>query len=313
MKKVLVTGGFGRVGKHVVETLLKDGYSVRIFDRKDTGAFKGKAEIFIGDLLKYDDVKNAVKGVDIVCHLAAVFPPFFFEEFTIFDVNVKGTFHVLQAIKEVGNIQKLVFASTDAVYATGSEYNPYDVPIKENMEAWPVNVYAICKYSTEIMIQKYSRLFNIPYVNLRIFWAMDSKEMIGLLFKAGNYMDNILAEDKVGLNPDDIVAPMQADGKIFHEHFCESRDVAQGFVLGIEREDVKNETFNLAAPDRLDYTKYYELIGKKLGKPFRKVRVKGIKDYEADISRTKSILGYKPVFTVEKMINEALTHNAQTK
>lgn len=309
MITVLVTGGFGRVGKHIVGELVKSGYRVKVFSTTDKRKQLGldeSVETITGDLTVYRDVLKAVRGADIVCHLAAVFPPFFFEEFRLFDVNVKGTFHVLQAMKECGGVKKLVFASTDAVYATGYSMDEYALPLTEEMPVWPTNVYGIFKYVNEKMIEKYARLYGFSYVNLRLFWLMDSAEMIDLLFRAKNYMDNILPEDKIGLEPDDIVAPLLENGEVFYEHFTETRDICQGVVLAIQNGNVKNETINLAAPDRLDYTKYYERIAAKLNKPCRKVRVKGLKNYEADMHKAVSLLGYSPKYSVEKMIEEAL-------
>lgn len=309
MTTVLVTGGFGRVGKHVVAQLVESGYKVRVFeltDRREALGLHESVETITGDLMVYKDVLRAVRGVDIVCHLAAVFPPFFFEEFRLFDVNVKGTFHVLQAMKECGNAKKLVFASTDAVYATGCSLDEYTSPLDETMPVWPINTYGIFKYMNEVMIEKYARLHGFSFVNLRFFWLMDASEMIDLLFRARNYMDNIVPEDREGLHPDDIVAPLLENGDVFFEHITETRDICQGIVLAIKNTGVGSETINLAAPDRLDYTKYYEIVASRLGKPCRRVRVKGLKNYEADIRKAKKLLGYSPEFSVRKMMDEAL-------
>lgn len=311
-KRVLVTGGFGRVGRQVIPLLLSDGYRIRVFDIVDNESvdFHKEVEICLGDITNYSDVKTSMEGVDMVCHLAALFPPFFFEEFKIFDVNVKGTFNVLQAIKEQGSIEKLVFASTDATYATGTSFDEYNKPLTEDMELWPINVYGIAKAINELMIEKYSRLFNIPYIILRFFWSMVPKEMVKLMFEARNYEDLICNEDKVGLKQDDIVAPILENGDVYYDHITDSRDIASGVHLALKNSNVVNEIFNIAGPDKLNYCVQAEKVAKALKRSFRKVRCKDIKNYEASIEKARSLLGYAPKYTMDKMIDEAIRENA---
>lgn len=306
-KKVLVTGGFGRVGSTVVPLLLKDGYDITIFGTKDhpESPYRGEVEVRIGNLADYDNVLDAVKDADIICHLAALFPPLYFNEAKIIEANVLGTFNVLQAMKETGK-KRLIFASTDAVYATGGSLDAYEKPLTEDMNTNPINVYGVTKVVNEAAIEKYARIFDISYVVLRFFWSMKSDEMVRLMFEARNYMDDIVEEDKDGLTEDTIVEVCCEDGSSYSDHITDVRDIGYSVYLAIKKEDVKNEIINIAAGDMVDYAKYSKRVAEKLHRPYRKVRVKGLKNYEADITKACTLLGYEPMHSMEEMISIAL-------
>lgn len=307
MKKVLVTGGFGRVGSAVIPMLLANGFQVRVLDIQDRPVdYHDQVEIVIGSLTDYDCVYRAVHDVDIVCHLAALFPPLFFEEAPIIETNVLGTFNILQAMKNSGTGKRLVFASTDATYATGGSMDTYSRPLQETDPLWPINVYGVTKVVNEVTIEKYSRLFGIPYTILRFFWSMRSDEMIRLMFEAHVYMDDIVPEDKENLGPDDIVDVRCEDGTPFRDHITDHRDIAQGVFKAIIHEDIKNEIFNIAAPDLVDYSVYSPKVARALNRDLRTVRVKGLKNYQADISKACKLLDYSPQHSMEEMVDEAI-------
>jgi nucleoside-diphosphate-sugar epimerase len=139
--RILVTGGAGFIGSHLVKALVKAGHSVRILDNFSTGSLEnlgdiaGSVELVVGDVRSYDVVEKAVKGVDAVIHLAALIdvaesiekPDLYF------DVNARGTYNIAKACK---GVSVLVFASTCAVYG-----EPVKLPVAED-----------CTHSTEIAI-----------------------------------------------------------------------------------------------------------------------------------------------------------------
>ena len=306
-KKVLVTGGFGRVGSSVIPMLLKDGYKVKVLGRHDKpdAPYRNDIEVCVGDLSNYEFVYNAIGDTDIVCHLAAQFPPLFFDEAKIIESNVLGTFNVLQAMKNSGR-KRIVFASTDAVYATGASLDAYKGPLTEDMPLNPINVYGITKVVNETAIKKYARLFDFSYVILRFFWSMRSEEMIRLMFEARNYINDILAEDRTGITEDTIIELRCEDGSKYYDHITDFRDIALGTYLAIKKDDVHNEVFNIAAQDLLDYSVQSKKIADSLKRSFRTVRVKGIKNYRGDIGKAQRILGYTPKYSMDDMIREAL-------
>ena len=307
-KNILVTGGFGRVGSQLIPLLLAQGHHVRILSRDDSpnSPFRNQVDVKLGDVAVYADVQKALQGMDVVCHLAALFPPLFFDETKIIEVNVLGTFNILQAIKEQGHIERIVFASTDAAYATGPSLDTYQDVLLEDQELWPINVYGITKVVDEVLIRKYSRLYQIPHVILRFFWSMVPAEMPRLMFEARNYMDLIVDEDKQGLSPSDIVVPCLESGEGFLDHITDSRDIARGVYLALINDKALNQTFNIAAADRLDYRIQSPKVAAALGRPLRFVRCRGLKNYEASIEKAHKLLGFTPQYSMDKMVEEAL-------
>ena len=138
-KKVLVTGADGFIGSHLVEALLKEGCNVRAFvyynafnswgwlDSFEQKKLK-KIDIFVGDIRDPSGVRKALKGVDIVFHLAALIgiPFSYHSPDSYIDTNIKGTLNVLQAGTE-SKTERILVTSTSEVYGTAKS-----IPIKEN-------------------------------------------------------------------------------------------------------------------------------------------------------------------------------------
>ena len=172
-KRVLVTGGAGFIGSHVVDRLVHEGYAVRVLDDLSSGKLaniqahldSGAAEFVKGDIRDQETVKEAVKGVCGVVHLAAqisvsrsVEDP----DFT-FDVNVAGTENLLAASAEAG-VGHFVFASSCAVYG-----EPQSLPVSEDTAAAPISPYAETKLLGERLCLGFSHQKRLRTVVLRFF------------------------------------------------------------------------------------------------------------------------------------------------
>lgn len=140
MKKVLVTGADGFIGSHLTESLLEKGYDVKAFTYYNSFNTWGwldtlpkekldQIEVFSGDVRDPNGVREAMKGVDQVFHLAALIAiPFSYHSPDSYvDTNIKGTLNVLQAARDLGT-EKIMVTSTSEVYGT-AQY----VPIDENI------------------------------------------------------------------------------------------------------------------------------------------------------------------------------------
>ena len=170
-KTVLVTGGAGFIGSHLVDRLISEGYRVRVIDNLSTGRLENlkhlennpNLEIIKGDLKNYNDALEAVKGVNTVFHYAAnpevrvstTNPRTHFEE------NVVATFNLLEAMREHG-VKELVFASSSSVYG-----EPEEIPVGEEAPVRPVSVYGASKAACENLIHAYTTLYGIKAVILR--------------------------------------------------------------------------------------------------------------------------------------------------
>jgi len=170
-KKVLVTGGAGFIGSHLVDRLVKEGFSVRVIDNLSSGRLENLAqhrddprvEVIIGDLKKMEDAIKAVDGVDTVFHFAAnpevrvstTNPEIHFNE------NVVATFNLLEAMRR-RDVKELVFASSSSVYG-----EPEQIPVSEDAPIRPVSVYGASKAACENLIHAYTKLYGIKAVILR--------------------------------------------------------------------------------------------------------------------------------------------------
>lgn len=176
MKKVLVTGADGFIGSHLVEMLVRRGYSVKAFvfynsfntwgwlDTLDQMVMQN-VEIFQGDIRDPHGVKQAMQGVDAVFHLAALIAiPFsYYSPDTYVDTNIRGTLNILQASRECGSIRTLI-TSTSEVYGT-AQY----VPIDEKHPFQGQSPYSATKIGADRLAESFFRSFQLPITIVRPF------------------------------------------------------------------------------------------------------------------------------------------------
>ena len=176
MKKVLVTGADGFIGSHLVEKLLEEGYSVRAFTYYNSFNTWGwldtfpkeklnEIEIFSGDIRDPNGVREAMKGMDWVFHLAALIAiPFSYHSPDSYvDTNIKGTLNVLQAARDLST-EKIMVTSTSEVYGT-AQY----VPIDEKHPFQGQSPYSATKIGADRLAESFYRSFNLPVAIVRPF------------------------------------------------------------------------------------------------------------------------------------------------
>lgn len=175
-KRVLVTGADGFIGSHLVERLIEEGCSVKAFcfynsfnswgwlDSLDKSTL-AKIEIFTGDIRDPHGVRTAVKGNEVVFHLAALIAiPFSYHSpDSYIDTNVKGTLNILNACRDF-DIERLLVTSTSEVYGT-AQY----VPIDEKHPKQPQSPYSASKIGADCIAESFYRSFNLPVTNVRPF------------------------------------------------------------------------------------------------------------------------------------------------
>lgn len=174
--KYLVTGADGFIGSHVVETLVRQGHDVRAFVLYNSfGSWgwlehaapdvKGRFEVFAGDIRDPHGVRTAMKGCDIVLHLAALIaiPYSYHSPDTYVDTNIKGTLNVVQAARELG-VQRVVHTSTSEVYGTARF-----VPITEDHPLQGQSPYSASKIGADQIALSFHASFGTPVAVLRPF------------------------------------------------------------------------------------------------------------------------------------------------
>lgn len=176
IKKILVTGSEGFIGSHLVEELLKDGYEVKAFVLYNSFNSWGwlddfpkekldNIDIFMGDVRDPNAVREAMRDVDAVLHLAALIaiPYSYYAPDAYVDTNIKGTLNILQAARDL-NIERVLITSTSEVYGT-AQY----VPIDEKHPYQGQSPYSATKIAADRLAESFYRSFNIPITIVRPF------------------------------------------------------------------------------------------------------------------------------------------------
>jgi nucleoside-diphosphate-sugar epimerase len=315
---VFLTGSSGRIGKRVLNKLLSRGYRVRalIHKNKPEGITGGDVEFVKGDILDRNQLIAAAEGSQIICHLAAtfdMFPPVVFEKdnTSLFDNILRGTFNLLEAARELSQFKLFVFASTDAVYATGPVR--YDTPITEETPIHPMpgRFYALAKAVGESLCRNYGMTYELPWTVIRINWALEEHELLRI-FNFEFWEEDLDPKDRQRLEPKlgggkGLLCPLFTDGSPAVDQIADPDDTAEGFALAIDHHDkAKNNIFNIAAPGPFRYQDFIETVASTLDKPYDSAVVKGYEPYSISNAKAQNLLGYKPRHTMQSMIEKAL-------
>lgn len=168
IKRVVVVGGAGFIGSHLVKGLLNAGYEVKVIDNLSAGkreAVDERAQLLVLDILSFDELVEAMTGVDYVFHLAAVpHVQYSIEEPAKTNlINVQGTLNVLMAASQT-KVKKLIYSASSAVYGDHEQ-----LPLTEDLPPRPLSPYAAQKYIGEVYAHTWSQVYNLPTVSLRYF------------------------------------------------------------------------------------------------------------------------------------------------
>ena len=278
--KVLVTGGSGFIGSHVVDKLKDKGVDVRVYDMV-MPTFRDDIEYYKGSILDYTSLGMAMSEIDIVYHLCAVADvkdvyedPHYSES-----INTRGTMNVLEASKKAGVI-KLIYGSTTWVY---SDADCDNVDESTPLHA-PSHLYTATKIASEYYCQAYAKLYGLKTTILRYGIPYGPRARGGAV---------IPIFVKKALNNESIT--IAGDGSQFRK-FVYVEDLAEGNVLGA-RKIADNKIYNLEGGIKISIKDIAETIKKILGD----VKIEYIEGRPGDFSgkeisnkKAKEELGWVP-------------------
>ncbi len=304
-KKVLVTGGAGFIGSHLVDRLVTEGYYVRVIDDLSSGKLdniqrhlsSGMLDFVQGDIRDASLVKKSVSDVDVVFHLAAIISvPFSVEHPDLtFDVNLYGTLNLLRSCIEKG-VNKFVFISSCAVYGdTGA------VPINEDTRPDPFSPYAESKLIGERYCLGFSERQLLKSVVLRFF------NVYGLRQGVSEYSGVITRFiDRIKEKSPLIV---YGDGSQTRDFVCVN-DIVDAILAAMKSDVAEGEVFNIGSGKPTSISALAEgvlqLTGEHLEIQYENPRTGDIQDSLADISKARKLLGYEPKVSLEDGLRELL-------
>ena len=311
--KILITGITGRIGANLAVQLVKDGHSVRGFvwprDSRVANLHGLGVELVSGSLTDRSQVEEAVKGSDIIFHLGAAFQgggPFTEEEY--FEINVRGTFNVLEAARSC-QVQQMIFASSDALY---EKYVPGGIqsPITESMPVEPRGAYALSKGLGEDLCLGYWRSYGVPVTICRFAMVRAADEILDFpqfylssLWQTYSELENTWKDTK----KESLVVLKDSRGRIFKKHIADARDIVHGCKCVIGKEKSAGQIYQLAGPSAFTWDEAVARLSEIRSLPVIEMEVSGIPTYyEFSIEKAQSELNFKPEFDIIRMIDDAL-------
>ncbi|MGF7119018.1 SDR family oxidoreductase [Methanobacterium oryzae] len=287
-KKVIVTGGLGFIGSHIVERL-NDNNEVLIIDDQSTGKIENikhldfsKIDTTLGDITKIN-LEEIFEGTDYVFHHAAKIsvPESLEDPLTSNEVNITGTLKILEAAKNM-DIKKVVLASSSAVYG-----DTESLPLNEENPLNPLSPYAATKAAGELYCNVFSKAYGLPTVALRYFNVFGPRQDPNSQYAAviPQFIDKML-KDKRPI--------IYGDGKQSRD-FISVKQIVDANILAAESKE--NGTFNIGLGKSTTINQLFEIINDVIGKDmepiYEKERPGDIKHSLADIQKAKSI-GFEP-------------------
>ena len=308
---VLVTGGAGFIGSHLVLALLNKGYNVKVFDNLTTGkidnlddACKNPRFAFVqGDIRNQTEIPQVTKNIQAVVHLAAQIDvaTSVSNPTQTHEINTTGTFNVLQAAAK-NHVKKFVFASSTAVYGEAKK-----LPITEETTLSPLSPYAASKVAGEAYCSTYANCYDLNTIMLRFFNVYgkgnENNPYSGVITK---FIQQAQKNETLTI---------EGDGKQARD-FIHVSDVVNAIILALESEELKGEPLNVCTGVPTSIIQLVDslkiVFGKELRTKHGSPRVGDIRTSYGDPTRAKRKLAFKskvPLLKgLEILLREGTSH-----
>ena len=312
-KNILVTGGAGFIGSNLCEVLLQNNNKVTCLDNFSTGK-RQNIESFLsnpnfklieGDIRELEDCHQACRGNDYVLHQAALgsVPRSITDPKTTNEVNISGFLNMLIAARDAG-VKRFVYAASSSTYG-----DSIDLPKQEDKIGNPLSPYAITKYVNELYAEIFFKMYGLDTIGLRYFNVFGRRQD-----PDGAYAAVIPSFVKKLINYESPV--INGDGS-FSRDFTYIDNVIQMNLLSIctSNKDALNNVYNVAFGQRATLNQLVERLKLNLSKYDQKIadikiiygpnRIGDIPHSLASIEKAKKLLGYNPMYSFEKGLDEA--------
>jgi len=309
-KQILVTGGAGFIGSHLVEKLLELGFFVKILDNFSTGKLENlahldqnKIQIIKGDVSHFEEIFEAAQNVEAIYHEAAlVSVPLSIQNPQLsFQINSLGSFNVFETARRL-NISKIIYASSAAVYGTNQ-----NLPLKETELCEPLSPYALEKHYTEQLAHLYFHLYGISSVGLRYFNVYGERQDPTSPYSGviSIFVDKLLKNQQITIF---------GDGEQTRD-FIYVKDVISANILALEYSEKNAQIFNVGTQTSITINKLLFVLQTQLKTSiiptYQPNRSGDIKDSCANNSKLKETLHWNPQFSIEEGFAYYLTWQKQ--
>ena len=288
MGKIILTGGAGFIGSHIVDTLVSLGYEVHVIDNLYSGKkedINTKAIFHNVDIREKEKLQPIFKDAQYVFHEAAL-PQV---EYSIqnpietHDVNVTGLLNVLE-VSKLSNVKRVIFASSSAVYG-----DQKTMPLVETMEIRPLSPYGAHKYIGEVYCALWSKIFNLETICLRYFNVYGKRQS-----SSGDYA-SVVAKF-LDLKKKNKPLTIVGDGKQTRS-FVNVKDVVDANIKAMKAEGLsKGEIINIGTSEMYSVNQITNLIGGDIVYIEPRIEPKAT---SADIAKAKLLLDWIPSVKIE--------------
>lgn len=304
--KILVTGGAGFIGSHIVTALVERGDSVRVLDNLDTGKRENLAhladqvELLVGDLTDANVIAKAVTGVEVVFHQAALasVPRSVAAPLDTNAVCVTGTVNVLDAARKAG-VRRVVYAGSSSAYGN----DPKPAKSETDLPA-PLSPYAAAKLSAEYYCRAFTETFGLETVTIRYFNVFGPRQDPNSEYSA--VIPIFVSKMIRGERP-----TVYDDGRQSRD-FTYVSDIVRGNLLAADAPAVAGKVINVATGKQFTLLDLVASINQVLGthiEPvFAPARPGDVRESLADISLARKLLGFEPAVSFDEGLNKSIAY-----
>jgi len=300
--KVIVTGGCGFIGSNLVERLVKDGYSVVVFDNLHTGSLRNIEGLDVEFYNEpYSKIMDIVQEAEVIFHLGIPSSsPMYKENPRLVGDAINDAIQIFESAKRYGC--KVVYASSSSIY------NGNKVPFREDMPIHVTDYYTECRYAIERLAKLYNILHGVKSVGLRFFSIYGPKER----FK-GKYA-NIISQFLWAMLRDE--PPVIFGDGTQTRDFTHVHDVVDALLLAWKK-DFECEIFNVGTGVAHSFNEIVEILNRILGKNIQPIyKPNPIKNYVyhtlADTTKAEKLLGFKARISLEEGIRSLIKEAEST-